>query len=179
MLRSLLLLLYFNTDDTCKTWSRAFPDDSLEYGCGRGWGGRAVRVLANQNNWVAVQTSQEAGTLNALVISYDGGATWTTAMDGWMLNQLGIQGMGNVSGMTLTDYYMFCLMGKYIVKVSNAGPVNPATDITNITTAIAGMSSNASVKGIAAGNNGNGYPYYVLVDSSGQFRQYTMHGVSL
>ena len=159
----------FYTDDTCKTWSRAFPDDSLEYGCGRGWGGRAVRVLSNQNNWVAVQTSQEAGTLNALVISYDGGTTWTTAMDGWMMNQLGFQGMGNVTGMTLTDYYMFCLMGKRIVRVSNAGPVNPGTDVTDITTAIAGMNPNATVKGIAAGNNGNGYPYYILVDSTGQF----------
>ncbi|MFN8155351.1 MAG: T9SS type A sorting domain-containing protein [Bacteroidia bacterium] len=159
----------FYTDDTCKTWSRAFPDDSLEYGCGRGWGGRAVRVLTNQNNWVAVQTSQEAGTLNALVISYDGGTTWTTAMDGWMMNQLGFQGMGNVSGMTLTDYYMFCLMGKRIVKVSNAGPVNPSTDVVDITAAIAGMNSNATVKGIAAGNNSNGYPYYILVDSTGQF----------
>ncbi len=159
----------FYSDDTCKTWSRAFPDDSLEYGCGRGWGGRAVRVLTNQTNWVAVQTSQEAGTLNALVISYDGGSTWTTAMDGWMLNQLGIQGMGNVSGMTLTDYHMFCLMGKYIIKINNLGPVNPSTDITDVSTAIGGLSTNAVVKGIAAGNNGNGYPYYILVDSSGQF----------
>lgn len=159
----------FYTDDTCKTWARAFPDDSLEYGCGRGWGGRAVRVLANQNNWVAVQTSQEAGTLNALVISYDGGTTWTTAMDGWMMNQLGLQGMNNVSGMTLTDYYLFCLMGKRIVKVSNAGPVNPTTDVLDITTAIPGMNANASVKGIAAGNNGNGYPYFILVDTTGQF----------
>lgn len=159
----------FYSDDTCKTWSRAFPDDSLEYGCGRGWGGRAVRVLTNQTNWVAVQTSQEAGTLNALVISYDGGATWTTAMDGWMMNQLGFQGMGNVSGMTLTDYYMFCLMGKRIVKITNAAPINPTTDVIDITSAIAGMNTNAIVKGIAAGNNSNGYPYYILVDSTGQF----------
>lgn len=159
----------FFSDDTCKTWSRAFPDDSLEYGCGRGWGGRATRVLTNQNNWVAVQTSQEAGTLNALVISYDGGTTWTTAMDGWMMNQLGLNGMNNVSGMTLTDYYMFCLLGKHIVRVNNSGPVNPATDVVDITAAIPGMNTNALVKGIAAGNNGNGYPYYILVDSTGQF----------
>ncbi len=159
--------LYYS-DDTCKTWSAAFPDDSLEYGCGRGWGGRAVRVLTNQNGWVAVQTSQEAGTLNALVISYDGGTTWTTAMDGSMLQSLGKQ-MQNTSGMSLTDYHMFCLDGKYISKVSNAGPINPSTDILDITTAIPGINSNASVKAIAVANNGNGYPYYAMIDTSGQF----------
>ena len=158
----------FYTDDTCKTWSRAFPDDSLEYGCGRGWGGRAVRVLSNMHGWVAVQTSQEAGTLNALVISYDDGATWTTAMDGWMLQQLGLQSQ-NTSGMSLTDYYMFCLNGKYITKMNNGGPVNPATDVMDITSAIAGIGSTAIVKGIAVANNSNGYPFYAIVDSSGQF----------
>ncbi|MBK9543994.1 MAG: T9SS type A sorting domain-containing protein [Bacteroidetes bacterium] len=158
----------FYSDDSCKVWHRAFPDDSLEYGCGRGWGGRAVRVLSNTNNWVAVQTSQEAGTLNALVISFDGGATWQTAMDSYMMNQLGFQSQ-NVSGMSLTDYYMYCLMGKYIVRVNSASAINPSTDLIDITTAISGISSNSQVKAIAAGNTSTGYPFYCIVDTTGQF----------
>ena len=157
----------FYTDDTCKTWHRAFPDDSLEYGCGHGWGGRAVRVLSNQNNWVAVQTSQEAGTLNALVISYDGGTTWSTAMDGGYMNSIGLNS-SNVSGMTLSDYYMFCLMGKYIIRVTNGHDIQPS-DITNIATAIGGISSNSQVKAMAVANTPDGYPYYIIVDTTGQF----------
>lgn len=40
----------FVSDDTASTWYHAFPPDSLEYDYGRGWGGRALRVLTNQQN---------------------------------------------------------------------------------------------------------------------------------
>ncbi|MBL0104656.1 MAG: hypothetical protein IPP51_13375 [Bacteroidetes bacterium] len=129
-------------------------------------GGRAVRVLTNTNNWVAVQTSQEAGTLNALVVSFDGGNSWATAMDGGY-ESIGLSS-SNVSGMSLTDYYMFCLMGKYIIRVSDAHSIQNS-DITNIATAISGISSNSQVKAIAVANTPDGYPYYAVVDTTGQF----------
>ncbi len=161
----------FHSDDTANTWKRSFPADSLEYGCGRGWGGRAVRVLTNNVGWVAVQTSQEAGTLNALVISYTNGdsGTWKTAMDPTMLQKLGLNGgMSNVSGMGLSDYYMYCLMGKYIIRVHNSSPINNANDVRDAT-AIPGMNSKASVKSIAVANHSSGYPIYFVVDTTGNF----------
>ncbi len=156
----------FYTDDTCKTWHRAFPDDSLEYGCGRGWGGRAMRVLSNMNNWIAVQTSQEAGTLNALVISYDGGTSWTTAMDGYMMNHAGMNSQ-NVTGMGLSDYYMYCLMGKYVIRIHDGAPIT-GSDILNITTELSGINTNSTVKSIAVANSSSGYPIYMVVDTTGQ-----------
>lgn len=162
----------FYTDDTCKTWHRAFPDDSLEYGCGRGWGGRAMRVLANTHDWIGVQTSQEAGTLNALVVSYDGGTTWTTAMDGSMLTGMGMTNQ-NVSGMSMTDYYMYCLMGKYVIRIHDGAAIVPASDILTITNEITGINSSSIVKSIAVANNATGYPMYLVVDTTGQ-----MHGTS-
>ncbi len=160
----------FYTDDLCATWHRAFPDDSLEYGCGKGWGGRAVRVLTNNTGWVAVQTSQEAGTLNALVVSYTHGdtGTWKTAMDGKMMNALGL-GSVNVGGMGLSDYYMYCLMGKYIIRIHNSAAINMSSDVINVTSAISGLNSNSTVKSIAAANQSTGYPIYFVVDTTGSF----------
>ncbi len=158
----------FYSDDMCATWKRAFHTDSLEYGCGKGWGGRAVKVLTNQTGWVGVQTSQEAGTLNALVVSYSKGdsGTWTTAMDSKMLNELGL-GSENVSGMGLSDYYMYCLMTKYIIRIKNSTNINVTTDVINIRTAIAGMNQGARVKSIAIANNSTGYPFYCVIDTMG------------
>lgn len=159
--------LYYS-DDNASTWHRSFPEDSLEYGCGKGWGGRALRVLANNVGWVGVQTSQEAGTLNALVISYDNGdtATWKTAMDNDIMQSLGYNGMFNVSGMGLSDYYMYCLMNSHIIRVNNSNPINPSSDIIDMTSQYGG---NVRVTSVAVANNPSGYPIYMVVDTTSNF----------
>lgn len=159
--------LYYS-DDIALTWHRAFPDDSLEYGCGHGWGGRAMRVLTNNVGWVAVQTSQEAGTLNALVVNYNEGDTssWKTAMDAKTMQAMGINGMQSVSGMGLSDYYMYCLMNKYVIRVHESAPINNVQDIIDITSE---YGSNAVVKSIAVANTPSGYPIYMIVDTSNTF----------
>lgn len=159
--------LYYSEDDA-STWHRAFPDDSLEYGCGKGWGGRALKVLTNNVGWVAVQTSQEAGTLNALVVSYDNGdtATWQTAMDGKVMQSLGYNGMFNVSGMGLSDYYMYCLMNTHVVRVHNTGAVNTSSDVIDMTTQ---YGNNARVTSVAVANDPSGYPIYMVVDTSSNY----------
>ncbi len=159
--------LYYS-DDVAQTWHRAFPNDSLEYGCGKGWGGRAVRVLTNNVGWVAAQTQQEAGTLNALAINYTDGDTlgWTTAMDGKKMESLGFMGMSNVSGMGLSDYYMYCLMNKRIVRVNNLGPINLTSDVIDLTIP---YGANAAAKSIAVANTPSGYPVYIVVDTTNSF----------
>ena len=157
----------FYSDDTCNTWMRAFPDDSLDMGCNRGWGGRAIRVITNTQNMVAVQTSQEAGTLNAIVMSMDGGATWTTAMDAPTMQRYGYNAQ-NTSCMTMNDYNIYCGLGKYIVR-RNANALNTATDIMDISAMVSGINMNTTVKGIAVGNNATGIPMYIVADTTGQF----------
>lgn len=159
--------LYYS-DDNALTWNRSFPDDSLEYDCGHGWGGRAMRVLTNNVGWVAVQTSQEAGTLNALVVNYNDGdtASWSTAMDGKTMQSLGFNGMYNVSGMGLSDYYMYCLMNQYVIRVHDVAPINNAQDVIDITSV---YGPNATVKSIAVANDPSGYPIYMIIDTTNSF----------
>lgn len=165
----------FATDDTCKTWYRAFPEDSLEYECGlRGWGGRATRVLANNVGWVAVQTTQEAGILTSSVISYSGGDTntWKTAMDGELLSTyMGGIGPGSVTGIGLSDYFMYSLLGQYITRVHDTAPLNPTTDIIDVKSSISGLSPTAQVSAnsIAVANDSSGYPIYIVVDTTNSF----------
>lgn len=151
----------FITDDTAKTWYAAFPADSLEFDCDRGWGGRALRVLTNQSDWVGVQTSQEQGTLTAAVISYANGdtGTWKTAFDGYISqHQFNGQSFDQVKCIDLTDYNFYVGSGKSVFAI-NQSTSQKLFDVSSI-------HQNAAVLKIAATNNNTGYPMYLAVDTT-------------
>jgi hypothetical protein len=158
----------YYSDDNAQTWHRAFNDDSLEYGCGHGWGGRALRVLSNNVGWVGVQTSQEAGTLNAIVVSFDNGDTntWRTAMDNLTMQDLGYNGMYQVSGMGLSDYYLYCLMNSHVFRVNDLGPIDPVQDVINLSSM---FGNNVRARSIAVANSPSGYPVYMVLDTTSNF----------
>lgn len=152
----------FYSDDTAKTWSRAFPNDSLEYNCGNsGWGGRAIRVISNQNGWIGVLTSQEAGTLTSSVISYDNGDTWQTALDNETVKSLGGNtGPGAVRAIDLTEDHMFASVGQSIAKIDHEGKRSLIVDYST-------LGNNAVVSSIAAAKYAD--LIYMVADLSGDF----------
>ena len=160
----------FASDDTANTWYACFPADSLEYDCNRGWGGRALRVLTNNVGWVAVQTSQEAGTLTSSIVSFSDGdtGTWRTAMDGALLQSYGLAHQ-SVNGIALSDYWMYVLNRNYITRLNNTKPFDPFTDILDIRS-MPGMHPDATARSIAVANNSMGFPYYITVDTTNSFQ---------
>lgn len=159
----------FYSDDTAKTWKAAFPVDSLEYNCGnQGWGGSARRVLANNTGWVAAYTEEDMGNLRSTVISFQNGdsGTWKTAMDDYAISALGYSQQSKKGiGITLTDYYMYSILRTAIV-MQNVSGIHGIIDISQ---AISGLSSQSSIVSIASANNSSGYPYYIVVDTTGDF----------
>ena len=157
----------YQSDDTAKTWYPSFEIDSLEYDCGRGWGGRALQVLVNDSAWVGVLTSQEAGNLTSAVISYSNGDTTTyeTAVDPSMMNDLGFQ-VNAVKSIDMTDYYFYVGGGTYVAKVNPNEPLSSSSvvDISSF-----GFPMNSTVAKIAAVNDPSGYPFYCVVDTTGDF----------
>lgn len=155
----------FISDDTASTWYPAFPFDSLEYDCGRGWGGRAMRVLTNQNGWVGTQTVQQSGTLSAAVINFHDGDTgmWTTAADSKLLLDAGISGQGNIAAIDLNDYYMYVGTQGAIVRIDSNG-----IDVSNIISfGSLGLPVTSVPISIAATNDPSGFPMYIVVDTAG------------
>lgn len=159
----------FYSDDTAKTWKAAFPVDSLEYNCGaQGWGGSARRVLANNVGWVAAYTEESMGSLSATVISFENGdsGTWKTAMDERSMQILGYN-QQFTRGITLTNYYMYSILRTAIVMQDTSGINN----IVDISQSISGLSSQSGIVSIASANNSSGYPYYIVVDTTGDQHQ--------
>ena len=157
----------YQSDDTAKTWYPSFEVDSLEYDCGRGWGGRAMQVLVNDSAWVGVLTLQQAGTLTSAVISYSNGdtASYETAVDPSMLNDIGFQ-VNGVKSIDMTDYYFYVGGGTYVAKVNPNEPLSSSSvvDITPF-----GFPASSTVAKIAAVNDPSGYPFYCVIDTTGDF----------
>ncbi len=160
----------FLTDDTCKTWIAAFPDDSLEYDCGqRGWGGGGVNILTNTVGWVAIQTAQQGGTLNSSVISFHDGdtGTWRTAVDEHILGLSGVQPRG-VSSIALSDYYMYVGATNHLCRLNGSSPYASASLVVGNLEDI-GTISNPVAKSLAAANSPSGYPLYIAVTDGGNY----------
>ncbi len=162
----------FISDDTAKTWYKAFPRDSMEFECGtRGWGGGGRIALSNQKNWVAEFTNDTYGDISAAVISFQNGdtGTWHTAMDGVLFEQMGYTN-GKVFNIGMSDYYLYTLFKNYIVRI-DTGKID-SSDIINIYNRITSIDSSASLISIAVANTASGYPFYVVIDSSGSTEAY-------
>jgi hypothetical protein len=159
----------FISDDTAKSWYKAFPDDSLEYECSsRGWGGGAFKVLCNQKGWVAAATESFNGTWSSAVISFSEGDTgsWKTAMDGYLLNKMGFESTP-VNNIGLSDNYLYVALGTYIVRLDSS-LLTDSSRIINVLNEIPEADSAYSViTAVALANSYNGYPFYILLDSTG------------
>jgi hypothetical protein len=175
----------FVTDDTCKTWYRAFPTDSLEFMSGsRGWGGGATIILANRKGWVAVQTNQQGGTLSSAVISFSGGDTlsWKTVLDRQLLEKLtGSPANGNTA-MTLSDHWMYMGMGNYLARYNDTTSFNSSMLVAKTDT-MAGVPVNAQIRSLAVANSTSGYPVFMCIGgnsvNSGKLYKYESTGFSL
>ena len=156
----------FATDDSAKTWYACSPTDSLDFGCGRGWGGRGTKVLTNSTGWVAVQTSQEAGTLTSSVISFSNGdkGSWKTALDGQTFKDNGFNQIQSVSIIALSDYWMYTSAGTAVGRINQSG-VDKNGFITVST--LSGMNSNSRVNAMAVANHSSGYPLFLVIDANG------------
>lgn len=156
----------FLTDDTCETWSVAFPFDSLEYAFGeRGWGGKANRVLTNQKGWALAHTELE-GRYSAAVVSYDHGVpnTFKTAIDPFLLTQLTGDNK-QVSAIALTDHFVFSALGNFLIRTNDTVPLQPDMIIARLDT-IPGAGPDIHIKSIAASNNPGGFPIYIVAEST-------------
>ncbi len=157
----------FYSDDTCKTWTQAFPIDSLEYGSDndRGWsGGR--RVLSNRIGWIGVQTAEAGGTLNSSVISYDDGdsGTFKTAFDYYLLKQIkgGSAPMASVSAIDITDHWFYVAMGKYLLRTNDTATLGAHNIIVEMdTVTLADTSEN--IEWLSAANTPSGFPVLLIV----------------
>ncbi len=159
----------FISDDTAKTWYPAFEEDSLEYECGtRGWGGGGLKILSNTKGWVGARTAEAASTFTSSQISFQNGdtGTWHTAVDGFLLEELGYQNLA-VTATAMSDYYFYVAVSNYIVK-TDTSPTN-ASDVLNIHTSISGLSTNYFVRSLAVANSVSGYPYYMVIDTAPNF----------
>ncbi len=170
----------FYSDDTCKTWTQAFPIDSLEYGTSndRGWsGGR--RVLSNLKGWIGVQTAEAGGTLNSSVISYDDGdsGTFKTAFDYYLLNQIkgGGTPMTSVSAIDITDHWFYVAMGKYLLRTNDTatlGAHNIVVEMDTVTLA----DTSVNIEWLSVANTASGFPVLMVVryndENYGRLLQY-------
>ncbi len=156
----------FATDDSAKTWYACFPADSLDFGCGRGWGGRGTKVLTNSNGWVGVQTSQEAGTLTSSVISFSNGdkGSWKTALDAQTFKDNGFNQVQSVSLIALSDFWMYTSAGSAVGRINQSGV--DKSGFINVST-LSGMNSNSRVNAMAVANHASGYPLFLVIDANG------------
>ncbi len=173
----------FYTDDSCATWTQAFPVDSLEYNNNRqGWsGGR--RVLTNANGWVGVLTSEAGGTLRSSVISYMAGdsGTFKTAFDNYILQQLYPPATGQApTAIALTDHWFYVGMDNYLLRTNDTatyGSHNIVIDMDTVSIA-AGYTS---IIWVSAANSVSGYPVLIIAeDSAGIYtRLFSFDGVAV
>lgn len=159
----------FYSDDSAKTWHAAFSPDSLEYNCSlQGWGGGGLNVLTNTKGWVSVYTEQKAGILKSSVISFQNGdsGTWKTAVDQDLITSLGypVQTPLNIG---LTDYFMYTVSTQSIVMQDESGIKN----IISILSLLSGLPPQSQIVSIAAANTPSGFPFYIVVDTTGYNHQ--------
>lgn len=166
----------FYSDDTSKTWNVAFPIDSVEFALGtRGWGGGAFRVLTNQKGWVFVHTGYMDTNLSAAVVSYNGGITFQTAVDPFLLRVVN-HADRKVHAIELTDHYCYAGMGEYLIRI------NDTTGFTNDQVllkadTLQGVQPGAKIVWIAASNDPSGYPvYFVVSENNGNGRLFKSYG---
>ncbi len=155
----------FYSDDTAKTWEAAFPVDSLEFNCGNsGWGGGGHKVLTNNKGWVSAYTEQELGSLKSTEVSFHNGdsGSWQTASDQNMMMDLGY-GMQTPRGIGLTDYYMYSVLTNTIVIRDSSGIKN----IIDASLYLGSFPLTNSIARIAPANNSSSYPFYIIVDTTG------------
>ena len=155
----------FYTDDAGATWKQPFPIDSLEYdNAQRGWGGGGIRVLTNANGWVGLRTAQQGGTLNSAVISFTGGdsASFRTAMDHTLLQDINPAYNANVTGMGMSDHYQYIGMEQYLVRINET-----TATVETRTDTISGIGGNYRILEIAVANDPTGYPVYLITGTSG------------
>ncbi len=155
----------FYTDDSCKTWIRAFPEDSLEWNSGqRGWGGGGRQIHCNNASWVLVLTQQHGGNLSSSVISKSNGdsGTFLTLMDPYLLNTLFSKpGPGSVTAIALTDYYAFVAMRNYIIMYDGS----TRSLIFDLST-VSGIATGASILSLAVANSVDTFPAYFVATSA-------------
>ncbi len=155
----------FYSDDTCKTWTQAFPIDSLEYaGMQRGWsGGR--RVLTNQTGWVAVQTQEAGGTLSSTVVSYNDGdsGTFQTAFDHFLLKKIvPSAGMASPTAIDLTDHWLYVAMDKYLLRTNDTALLGPHNVVLVMDT-VSLADTSWHIRWISAANTVSGFPLFLVV----------------
>jgi hypothetical protein len=168
-------LLY--SDDSCNSWHKCYPPDSLLYECEqRGWGGGGKRILSNVKGWAAAHIGSADSLTNASIISYFNGdsGSWKTAVDRYLLNQLGYSSY-IVSGTGLSDYWFYSLMGPLIIRV-DSGTLN-SNNIIDITKSISGIDTSNEAISIAISNTQSGYPFYVVIDTSSVNIGQDAHGI--
>ncbi len=157
----------FYSDDTCKTWTQAFPVDSLEYGTtnDRGWsGGR--RVISNRIGWIGVQTAEAGGTLNSSVISYNDGdsGTFKTAFDYYLLKLIkgGSTPMASVSAIDITDHWFYVAMGKYLLRTNDTATLGTHNIVVEMdTVTLADTSEN--IEWLSVANTPSGFPLLMVI----------------
>ena len=155
----------FYSDDTCKTWTQAFPIDSLEYNSNqRGWsGGR--RVLTNRVGWVGVETAEAGGTLESTVISYDDGdsGTFVTAFDNYLLKQISpAASMESPDAIDLTDHWFYVAMDHYLLRTNDTATLGSHNIILDMDT-VALADTSTHIMWISAANTTSGYPLLLVV----------------
>ncbi len=159
--------LYY-TDDTCSTWKHAFPNDSLVFDCNnRGWEGQANKILSNTKSWVAVHTISNTGNITASVVSFSEGdsGSWKTAMDPTLLSEYGYS-VNKVTAIGLSDYFVYTGLGP-VITLTDTVAIDTLKHIIDISSAISGITDSANIIAIAAANHPSGFPFYILVDTSG------------
>ena len=155
----------FYSDDTCKTWTQAFPIDSLEYASAqRGWsGGR--RVLTNREGWVGVETMEEGGTLTSTVISYDDGdsGTFKTAFDNYLLKQIEPSvSMETPTAIDLTDYWFYVAMNNFLLRTNDTSTLGSHNIVLRMDT-VKLADTSWHIEWISAANTPSGFPVLLVV----------------
>lgn len=155
--------LYYS-DDTCKNWVRAYPEDSLLYECGiKGWGGNTLKVLTNTKGWVAALSG--TGDRVAALVSNENGDTnsWQAFMSKEILGSYGYS-TEKPTDIALTDYYLFTSAYHYVVKQDSAQM--DSAHVINLDLYSLGLDSSYTVVSVAAANSSSGYPLYLVIDTS-------------
>lgn len=170
----------FYTDDSCQTWIRPFPTDSLEYHFAqRGWAGGARKIFANAKGWVAVQTAEQGGTLTAEVLSYAEGdsGTFFTAIDPYLLHQINPMYNANVTASALSDHYLFVGMQQFLIRLNDTIPLAESCIIARTDT-ISGIGSDYNILGLASPNDSSGYPLYLILGSGSTAEVYKLDTIN-
>lgn len=159
---------FFISEDTCNSWVLPFPLDSIENTFGtRGWGRGSEKVLTNLKGWVAVKTGRINAAFDAMVVSYDKGESFQTAMDKHLYQSLGIPyGYEGIYSFALTDHFLFTGVGKLLFRINDTTSFDPNMVIAKMDT-IPGGNSSSKILSVAASNSITGLPLYVVVDHTG------------